>query len=214
MGRNTVQEPTVVAGDHRTSGKLEDRFLKRPQRVHIQVVGRLVQQQQVGFVLQQLGEMDAVSLTSRAAANLLLLLAALKPERGDIRTRRHLGLTELNPVTTAGDLLKHRLGRIKLGARLIDVRQFDGVTNRQLALIRRFLTDNHAEQRGFPGTVGADDPDDATWRQVESQVFVQQLVAEALHDLVGVHHDAAQTRPVRNHDGGFGDLLGLLAVEQ
>src|SRR5450631_2514229 len=50
--RHPVEEPAVVAGDHRAAGELEQRVLKRRQRLDVEIVGRLVEQQQVAALLE------------------------------------------------------------------------------------------------------------------------------------------------------------------
>ena len=62
--RDAVQKPAVVADDHYAAGKIQDRFFQRPQRVDIQVVSGLIQQQQVGAAPQQLGQMHAVPFSA------------------------------------------------------------------------------------------------------------------------------------------------------
>jgi hypothetical protein len=62
---DAVEKPAVVADDHGAAAEVEQRFLERPQRIDVEVVGRLVEQQQVAAALEQLGEMDAVSLAPR-----------------------------------------------------------------------------------------------------------------------------------------------------
>src|SRR5688572_14506865 len=44
MGRDAVQEPAVVADHHAAATEPLQSLLQGPQRVHVQVVGRLVQQ--------------------------------------------------------------------------------------------------------------------------------------------------------------------------
>jgi hypothetical protein len=50
------------------------------------------------------------------------------------------------------------------------------------------------DQRGFAGPVGADDADDAARRQAEIELVDEELVAEALAELLGHHDRVAQTR--------------------
>ena len=65
------------------------------QRLHIEIVGRLVEQQQIGALLQHLGEMHAVALAARKLADLLLLVRPLEIERGRYRRGElHLALAE------------------------------------------------------------------------------------------------------------------------
>src|SRR3954464_13751938 len=48
---DAVEEPAVVADHDRAAGEVEQRFLERTQRVDVEVVGRLVEQQQVAALL-------------------------------------------------------------------------------------------------------------------------------------------------------------------
>ena len=56
-------------------GKLEQRFFERAQRLDVEVVGRLVEQQHVAAALQHLGQVHAVALAARQLADQLLLVA-------------------------------------------------------------------------------------------------------------------------------------------
>ncbi len=47
VGGDTVQEPAVVGDHHRAAGEFQQRVLQRAQRVDVEVVGGLVEQQQV-----------------------------------------------------------------------------------------------------------------------------------------------------------------------
>jgi hypothetical protein len=63
-----------MGDDHRAPGERQERLLQRPQRVGVQVVGRLVQQQQVAAGAQQLGQVQAVALTAGQLGHLGLLV--------------------------------------------------------------------------------------------------------------------------------------------
>src|SRR5215218_6216421 len=62
VGRDAVEEPAVVRDDDRAAGEFEQRVLERAQRVDVEVVGRLVEQEQVAAAAQQLREVDAIAL--------------------------------------------------------------------------------------------------------------------------------------------------------
>src|SRR5215210_2536045 len=53
---HAVEEPAVVRDDHRAAGEREQRLLEGTQCVHVEVVGGLVEQQQVAAAAEQLGE--------------------------------------------------------------------------------------------------------------------------------------------------------------
>ena len=64
MGRDAVEEPAIVADDHRAAREILEPFFERPERIDIEIVGRFVEQQQVRALLQHLGEMDPVALAA------------------------------------------------------------------------------------------------------------------------------------------------------
>ncbi len=65
------------------------------QRLDVEVVGRLVEQQDVAALLEHLGDVDAVALAARELADVLLLVGALEVERADIGAGRDLVLVDL-----------------------------------------------------------------------------------------------------------------------
>ena len=68
-----IQEPAVVRNDHRAARKAHDALLQRAQRAHVNVVGRLVQQQHIRLRLERHGQVQAVALAARQHATFLLL---------------------------------------------------------------------------------------------------------------------------------------------
>src|SRR5690606_36047804 len=101
---DTIEEEAVVADDHRAAREVLERRLEGRQCLSIEVVGRLVQEQQVAAFLQHLGEMHAIALTARKQADLLLLVRPAEIEPADVGTRRHLALAKLDDVLAFRDL--------------------------------------------------------------------------------------------------------------
>ena len=62
-----IEEPAVVGDHHGAAGEIEERLLEGAQRLDVEVVGRLVEQQHVAAAPQQLREMHAVALAARRA---------------------------------------------------------------------------------------------------------------------------------------------------
>ena len=85
VGRDAVEEPAVMADDHRAAREALERVLERAQRVDVEVVRGLVEQQQVGAAAQQLGEVEAVALAAGEILDALLLVAAAEVEARDVR---------------------------------------------------------------------------------------------------------------------------------
>ncbi len=109
VGRDPVQEPAVVADDDDAAGERLEPGLQRPQRVDVEVVRRLVEEQDVAAGLEQLREMDPVPLATRQLADDLLLVGAAEVERRDVRAGRHLARAGLDDLGALGDLLEDGL---------------------------------------------------------------------------------------------------------
>ena len=62
---DTVQEPSIVADHDGAPGERHQRILERAQCVDIQVVGRLIEQQEVGATAEQFGDVHAIALAPR-----------------------------------------------------------------------------------------------------------------------------------------------------
>jgi len=126
---DAVQEPAVVADDDDAPGKGLEAGLQRAERVDIEVVGRLVEEQHVAARLEQLGQVDAVPLPSRQRADELLLVRAAEVEARHVRARGQLARADLDDLGALGDLLEDGLVGRKRIAALVDVAQLDRIAD-------------------------------------------------------------------------------------
>ena len=151
--------------------------------------------------------MDAVAFSAGQFADLLLLVGSAEIESRDVGPRVDLPAAHLQRFQAAGDLLEHAAFRFQRVAVLIDVAQFDGRPDPQLAGVGLLLADEHAEQRRLAGPVGPDHAHDPAGGQIEAEVFDQHAVAEALGQLLGLDHQVAQVLARRNLDFEFVQLF-------
>src|SRR5664280_1093016 len=122
VGGDPVEEPAVVADHHRASREVLERVFKRAQRLDVEVVGRLVEQQHVAAALERQRQVDPVALTAGEHPYRLLLVRALEAERRHIGARGHLPVPDLDVVQAVGDHLPNVLGWVERRAALVDVR--------------------------------------------------------------------------------------------
>src|SRR5262245_63266513 len=61
---DAVEKPAVVADYDGAAAKVQDRLFQRSERIDVEIIGRLVEQQQVAAAAQQLREMDAIALAA------------------------------------------------------------------------------------------------------------------------------------------------------
>ena len=107
--------------------------------------------------------MYAVALAPGEDTNLLLLITPGEVEAGNIAAGIDQLVTKHHLILATGNLLKDRLVAIERTV-LINVSEFNRITDLEAAAIWLFLAGNHAKQGGFTGTVGSDDADDPTGR--------------------------------------------------
>jgi hypothetical protein len=78
--RDAVEEPAVVGDDHGAAGKVQQRLLERPERIDVEVVRGLVEQEQVAAAASAAWPGGRGCARRRQDADLLLLVAALEAE--------------------------------------------------------------------------------------------------------------------------------------
>ena len=153
--------------DHGAAGEVDQGLLEHAHRVHVQVVGRLVQQDQVAAAAEQLGQVDAVPLAAgQLARPCFCCCVPRKLNRATYARRSHRRPAQLDHVLAVGDLLEDRAVAIERVAVLVDVgRAPRSAPTRIVPGVGLLLADDHAEQRGLAGAVGPDDADDPAGRQ-------------------------------------------------
>src|SRR6516225_3613082 len=205
---DAVEEPAVVADDDGAAGKILERLLERAQRVDVEIVRGLVEQQHIGARLEHLGEMHSVPLAARERGDFLLLVGALEVEGGAVGARIHLALAELDDVLPAGNFLPHVLLAVERIAGLINIAEMDRFADLDRALVGSFLSDDHAEQRRLAGAVRANHADDAARRKPEAEIVDQEVVAVAFLEALEV--DDVLPEPLRHRNDDLRALGALL----
>ena len=206
---NAVEEHTVVAGHHSATREAQQRLLQAGQRFHVQVVGGLVEKQQVAALLERQRQVQAVALAAGKHARRLLLVGALEAEAGHVRTAGHLGFADHHVVQAAGDDFPHVLVTVDARTALVDVGNLHRLAELQAAGGGLLDAHDHLEQGGLAHAVGADHADDAVARQLEGQVVHEHAVAELLVQVLDLEDLGAQARTGRDLDLGEVELLGL-----
>ncbi len=191
------------------ASELDERVLEAFERLDVQIVRRLVEQQQVAALLEREREVEAVALAAGQHTGELLLVGSLETEARDIGARRHFDAADLDEVVAVGDRLPQVLVRVEARAVLVDVADLDGLADLEVAARKRFEADDRLEERRLADAVRADDADDAVAWQCETQVVDEHTVAERLVDVLGFEDRRTQTRSRRDLDLGEVELLRI-----
>src|SRR5262249_2628162 len=116
-----IEEPAVVTNDDDAAAEAQEGVFQGAERVHVEVVGGLVEEEQVAAAAEQLGQGDAVPLAAGQLSDLPLLIRPFEIEPGHIAARGHAALAQHQVVYPAGDLLEDGLAAVQRVAVLIDV---------------------------------------------------------------------------------------------
>ena len=180
VGCDAIEEPPVVADDHSAARELEERILEGSQGVDVEIVRRLVEQQDIAPLGQHLRQLDSVPLAPRELAHQFLLIGAFETERGHIGPGVELAVTHHDDVVATADLLVD--GRIWRESRpvLVDVGEGHRLSDVERSCVEWLQAGDQLEEGRLPRTVRSDDADDASWGQQERQAVEQEAVAESL----------------------------------
>ena len=203
-----------MAHDQGGAGEIVQRLLEGAHRVHVEVVGRLVEEQDVRAVLHHQRHVEPVALTAGQHAHLLGLVVAGEVEPGAVRPGVDFTLAQLDDVEAAGKLLEHGFVRIQAGAHLVGVGELDRVAQAQGPGIWFFLAGDHAQQGGLPRAIGPDEAHHRPRRHLEGKVLVQELAVVALGQALRLNDHVAQPRPRREDDPAFAHLLLAIIREE
>ena len=217
-----VEQFAIVADDQHGMRIAPEIIVEPESALEIEIVGRLVEQQEVRLREQDGGERHAhapAAREGRAGPVLCLGVEAEAMQDGGGAGRRRIGADIGQPRLDLGAAEAVRglgLGE-KGGAFLVGCEhhldQAFGPARRFLrhcadpqsagqgdvAALRGDLTLDDAEERRLAGPVAAHEPDLATGRQGEGRTIEQNAVADAVGEVVDVQHGRLLTR-----EGAYG----------
>ena len=187
-----------MANHYSTTSETLKTLLQSTQRVHVDIVSRLVEQQYIALLLQCQRQLQTVALTARKSLAEFALVRSRKVETRDVGTRIHIPATHTYRLVTLRNSLVHRLLRVNILMLLIHVSQLNRLSNLKRTAVSMFQSHNHAEKRSLARTVRTDNTHDAVRRKHEVQVLEQHLLAESLLHMLRLNHLVAKTRTVRD----------------
>src|SRR5262249_34377482 len=97
-----VKKPAILADNDDAAAEVDQSVLQGTKRFDVEVVGRLIQKQQVAAAAEQLGQMNTVPLAARQLRNLALLIGPLEIELSHVAPRGHLPLAQHEIFDAAG----------------------------------------------------------------------------------------------------------------
>ena len=125
----------------------------------VEVVGGLVEDEQVGGLGEETREQQTIALAAREGADGRAGTFTREKKIFEIAHEIARASVDRDDIPSLTDIIEHRLGLVELRAELIEVRHLDVRAMFDFALRRFELTHEQFEKRGLARTVGANDTD-------------------------------------------------------
>ena len=149
-----IEEVPVVGNDQEGAGVVDERLLQDVLRLHVEVVGGFVEDQEVGRAHQHAAEGDTGSFSATEDADLFEDVVTFEKKAAENIAGRHGGAAGLDHLDRFQDgesgiefvgVVLVEEGGERLGAEFVKARG------------RIFLAGDHAAEGGFPSSVGSND---------------------------------------------------------
>src|SRR5471032_996944 len=188
-GHNVVQECPVVADHQYRALERQQHFLEQFEGFNVQVVGRFVEDQQVSWLAEQLGQQQTRTLATRQGL-----------DRGPGTLRAEQEVTQIAEYVTAltidvdeiaplGHVVDHSLFQVQLMTQLVEIGHVQACADFHRATDRFEVIEHQLEQRGLAGTVGTQQTDAVFTLQDHGEVLDQERPARMREAHVIQDHD-------------------------
>ncbi len=172
FGAGLVEEGTVVADDQDAAGEVADILLEVLHRLQVQVVGRLVEQQEIRVGEQPADQVQAPLLATREGRNHLALHDGRKPEDFQESARRDdLVLAQPDPLGDVADVFGDGLFQRKFPAFLVVVGEGGVDSDLKLSRIRSGPAHDDVHHRAFARPVRPDQADPVSGKEVIAEIL-------------------------------------------
>ncbi len=205
-GGHRIQEAAVVGDDDGGAFPGAQHFFEPGDAVEVEVVGGLVQQQQIGFLDQRAGQRDALAGAARQAGDLGVRRQAELFEHG-AHARRALPV--LMVAVDVADHVEH--GGVFVQLRfLFDRGHAQARAAGDVAIVGHGAAVEQPQQRGLAGAVAADEADALAGLDGEVGVVQQRMVAIGQLD-VGQGDERCESHVVSRSCGGVSGSSRIVA---
>lgn len=134
-----------MTDDHSTSGKVLQTFFEGTERIHVDVIGGLVQQQHITFLLQAERQMQAVAFTTGKHPTELFLVGTGEVETGQIGACINVAPSHANQIVSAGNDLIYALVGVDILVLLVHVGNLYGLPHLEFAFVCLFQSHDKTE---------------------------------------------------------------------
>ena len=169
--RDHVIEESTIVGDHdQRTGVIHEDVLQDVESLGVEIVRRFVEHQHVGGLGEESGEEETVTFAARE--HLGLGASAGRVEKEVLQVADHVARAALDRdrIAVSSEVLSDGLIVVDLLAHLVEVDDFHLRTELQDTGGGRQLAEEHLDQSGLAGAVGADEADLVATVEDEAEV--------------------------------------------
>src|SRR5690606_6762826 len=175
-----VEEVPIVTDDEQRAVVVDKTVFQRLERLDIEIVRRLVEDEQIRRTREELREDHSIALAARERRNPRHRLLRREQEVREVSDDVLLPAVDRDVIAALADDVHHRLGFVDLAAKLIEVRDLEVRAELHAAFVRLELADEYAQQRGLADAVVADDADALAAHDPKREIVEQLLAAERM----------------------------------
>ena len=154
-GADAVEEIAVVAHDEHDTGEGDERLLQHAQRVQVEVVRGLVEDEKVAALLEDARQQQPAALAAGKELHGQREPVIGEEEALEIGAQRELAVAPDDKLRAVTQLIQHGAILAQLQPRLVHVVELRKLAGLHRALRGRELTDDGLEERSFPEPVAA-----------------------------------------------------------
>ena len=177
-----------MADDQHCARVIRNHFLQQIERFQIEIVGRLVQHQQVGSARKFARQQDTATFPAGKGADFRIHHRWVEQEVLEIGGDMLAYAVHVDPVTAFGQNIAHGFLWVEQFALLIDHHARQRLGQRDLSCVGCEFAGQHIEQRGFARAICADNADPVTALDAQRKRLDDRALAKGFGDVLRHDH--------------------------
>ena len=204
---DAIEKIAVVRNTDDRAVEIGERLFEHAERGQVEVVGRLVEHNEVAAILEHLRQHESRTLTAGEQIDAFVDALIVEEKTPQIIARAERLIAEHQLFVAVGNFVEQRAGAIELHAGLIDVIHLYSFASDRAAFAGFNLTEAKFQQGGFSYAVAADDAGALTRfegkRKVTKQPTWRGAAADIHARILQLDDDVAEVRRWRNEQIHF-----------
>ena len=192
-----------MADQQQGAVELEQALLEQVQGLHVEIVGRLVEHQQIAGTREQSRQQQPVALAAGQGAHRLARALRLEQEVPEPGHQVAGAPADLDPVAPLGDVVEHAGVGVQGCPLLVEVGDLQPRAAAQPARIGLQLPQQQADQAGLADPVGADDAHPVAAQDPGVQPPDERAVAQGQGYVLGLEHQSSAAFGLFQPDAGL-----------